>query len=215
MKYLIISLDFISVTYYSGHIYSNLQIILSSHPHSPTFSSINQLFLLYLRYPYQTFANFIDCCGNHLSQRQMITQTVNLLVGYQVGNSQENLTRSLCLIRALYILNTSGPCYNLMSASFPTQGHHVVYMCPDVIFQIFPLCSRLMTSQHVTCHVTAISCASSSSLKRKIKRNSKKRNIKSRKIDKRKKNVSVKAFHNIDFCSWYLRITSICQNYEQ
>ena len=31
---------------------------------------------------------------------------------------------------------TSGPCYNLMSASFPTQGHHVVYMCPDVIFQI-------------------------------------------------------------------------------
>jgi len=23
-----------------------------------------------------------------------------------------------------------------MSASFPTQGHHVVYMCPDVIFQI-------------------------------------------------------------------------------
>jgi len=27
------------------------------------------------------------CCGNHLSQRQMITQMVNLLVGYQVGNS--------------------------------------------------------------------------------------------------------------------------------
>jgi len=38
----------------------------------------------------------IRCCGNHLSQRQMITQTVNLLVGYQVGNSQENSTRSLC-----------------------------------------------------------------------------------------------------------------------
>ena len=36
------------------------------------------------------------CCGNHLSQRQIITQTVNLLVGYQVGNSQENSTRSLC-----------------------------------------------------------------------------------------------------------------------
>ena len=36
-----------------------------------------------------------ECCGNHLSQRQMITQTVNLLVGYQVGNSQENSTRSL------------------------------------------------------------------------------------------------------------------------
>jgi len=36
------------------------------------------------------------CCGNHLSRRQMITQMVNLLVGYQVGNSQENSTRSLC-----------------------------------------------------------------------------------------------------------------------
>jgi len=23
-----------------------------------------------------------------------------------------------------------------MSTSFPTQDHHVVYMCPDVIFQI-------------------------------------------------------------------------------
>ena len=79
-------------------------------------------------------ATTLQCCGNHLSQRQMITQTVNLLVGYQVGNSQENLTRSLCLIRALYILNTSGPCYNLMSASFPTQGYHVVYICPDIIF---------------------------------------------------------------------------------
>ena len=131
------------------------------------------------------------CCGNHLSQRQMITQTVNLLVGYQVGNSQENSTRSLCLIRALYILNTSGPCYNLMSASFPTQGYHVVYMCPDIIFQIFPLCSRLMTSHHVTCHVTVMSCASSSSLKGKIKRNSKKRNIKSRKIDKRERKILV------------------------
>ena len=43
-----------------------------------------------------TSSTGMDCCGNHLSQRQMITQTVNLLVGYQVVNSQENLTRSLC-----------------------------------------------------------------------------------------------------------------------
>jgi len=44
-----------------------------------------------------------------------------------------------------------------------------------------------------------MSCASSSSLKRKRKRkrNSKKRNIKSRKIDKRKRKMLVsKAFHN-------------------
>ena len=119
----------------------------------------------------ETQENLIEsCCGNHLSQRQMITQMVNLLVGYQVGNSQENSTRSLFLIRALYILNTSGLCYNLMSTSFPTQGYHVVYMCPDIIFQIFPLCSRLMISHHVTCHVTAMSRASSSSLERKEKK---------------------------------------------
>ena len=42
------------------------------------------------------FLTLTLCCGNHLSQRQMITQMVNLLVGYQVGNSQENSTRSLC-----------------------------------------------------------------------------------------------------------------------
>jgi len=51
------------------------------------------------------------CCGNHLSQRQMITQTVNLLVGYQVGNSQENSTRSLFLIKVLFIQMVHGLCY--------------------------------------------------------------------------------------------------------
>ena len=55
-----------------------------------------------------------------------------------------------------------------------------------------------MTSHHVTCHVTAMSRASSSLLKRKKKRNSKeKKYIKSRKIDKRKRKMLVsKAFHN-------------------
>ena len=84
-----------------------------------------------------------------------------------------------------------------MFTSFPTQGHHVVYMCPDVIFQILLLCSRPMTSHHVTCHVTAMSCASSLSLKEKEKEIQKKRNIKSRKIDKRKRKMLVsKVFHN-------------------
>ena len=54
---------------------------------------------------------YVLCCGNHLSQRQIITQMVNLLVGYQVGNSQENSTRSLFLIRVLYIQSPHGPCY--------------------------------------------------------------------------------------------------------
>jgi len=50
-------------------------------------------------------------------------------------------------------------------------------------------------SHHVTCHVTAMSCASSSSIKEKEIQ--KKRNIKSRKIDKRKRKILVsKAFHN-------------------
>ena len=35
---------------------------------------------------------------------------------------------------ASYILSTSGPCYNLMSALFSSQDHHVAYMCPDIIF---------------------------------------------------------------------------------
>ena len=46
-----------------------------------------------------------------------------------------------------------------MSVLFLTQGHHVVYMCPDVIFQILLLHSRPMTSHHVTCHVTVVSHA--------------------------------------------------------
>ena len=52
-------------------------------------------------------------------------------------------------------------------------------------------------SHHVTCHVTAMSCASSLSLKEKEKEKEiqKKRNIQSRKIDKRKMLVS-EAFHN-------------------
>ena len=114
--------------------------------------------------------NLHNCCGNHLSQRQMITQAVNLLVGYQVGNSQENSTRSLFLIRVLFIQISPGPCYYyltlpyspcsiLMSASLFTQGHHVYSICPDIIFQTILPCSRPVTSHHVTCHVTSLSCA--------------------------------------------------------
>ena len=72
-----------------------------------------------------------------------------------------------------------------MSASFPIQGHHVVYMCPDIIFQIFPPCSRPMTSHHVTCHVTAVSHASLSS-KRKVKEKEKENQYKIRKIEEKK-----------------------------
>ena len=80
-----------------------------------------------------------------------------------------------------------------MFASRFTQGYYVYTMCLDIIFQILLLCSRPMISHHVTCHVTAMSCTSSLSLKRK-------RNIKSRKIDKRKRKRKMlvsKVFYNI------------------
>ena len=81
-----------------------------------------------------------------------------------------------------------------MSTSFPTQGYHVVYMCPDVIFQILPPCSRPMMSHHVTCHVTIVSRASSLS---KRKRKEKENQYKIRKIkEKKKKIVSVQASYN-------------------
>ena len=57
----------------------------------------------------------------------------------------------------------------LMSTVCFTQGHYVVYMCSDIIFQILLLCSRPMTSHNLTCHVTTMSCASSSSIKKKKK----------------------------------------------
>ena len=57
-----------------------------------------------------------------------------------------------------------------MSVSFPTQGHHVYSMCPDIIFPILLPPSRPMMSHHVISHVTSMSCASLSS-KRKEKEN--------------------------------------------
>jgi len=112
---------------------------------------------------------------------QMITQWVNLLVGYNVGVSQENSTRSLCWIRVLYIQSTHSLCYILMSASFLTQGHHVVYICSDIIFQILLPCFRPMMSHHVTCHVIAVSHAFFI-IQKKKKRKEKENQYKIRKI---------------------------------
>jgi len=55
-----------------------------------------------------------------------------------------------------------------------------------------------MTSHHVTCHVTAVSCASLSS-KRKVKEKEKENQYKIRKIkEKKNKIVSIQASPNID-----------------
>ena len=61
-----------------------------------------------------------------------------------------------------------------------------------VVMKDFP-CSRLMISYYVTCHVTAVSCASSSS-KRKIKEKEKEDQYKIRKI--KIKIVSIQVSHN-------------------
>ena len=57
----------------------------------------------------------------------------------------------------------------LMFALYFTQGYHIVYICSDIIFQILLPCSRPMMSHHVSCHVTTVSCAFSSLIKRKKK----------------------------------------------
>ena len=69
-----------------------------------------------------------------------------------------------------------------------------------------------MTSHHVTCHVTAMSCASSLSLKRKRKEIQKKRNIKSRKIDKRERKMLVSK-RSITFTLYYTTMHSIPPTY--
>ena len=83
------------------------------------------------------------------------------------------------------------------SASYLSQGQYAIYICPDIIFQALLLSFRLMTSYHVTCHVTAVSHTSSSfKISQKEKQN--KTNAKSNKIDKRKKKLLMsKVFHNI------------------
>ena len=73
----------------------------------------------------------------------------------------------------------------LMSMHHP-WGSNVVNMLLDVIHLV---CSRLMTSHHVTCHVTAVMCLFI--INKKKKKIKKKRNIKSRKIDKRKRKMLV------------------------
>jgi len=82
-----------------------------------------------------------------------------------------------------------------MSTSYFIQGHHVYTICPDIIFQILLPCSRPIMSHHVTCHVTAMSHASSLSIK--IKRNSKEKKYKIKKTRQKKEKLLVsKVFHN-------------------
>ena len=95
-----------------------------------------------------------------------------------------------------------------MSALFPTQGHYVVYICPNIIFQILPSYSRPMTSHHVTCNVTAVSCASSSSKNKKEKeKKEKKKNP--YKVRKENKNCLCPE-HPITYACSYVYISLTC-----
>ena len=67
-----------------------------------------------------------------------------------------------------------------MSILFLTQGHYVVYMWPDIIFQVFLLHSRPIMLRDVTYHVTVVSHAFFI-VQKKSKRKKKKKNIKSEK----------------------------------
>ena len=124
-------------------------------------------------------------------------------LGYNVGISQENSTRSLFLIRVLYTKSSWSVLLIINSALMSMLLSHVRLMATMLYTYALTSSSRsfyhilgLMTLCHVTHHVTVMSHASSSSLKRKEIQ--KKRNIKSRKIDKRKgKMLMSKAFHNI------------------
>ena len=51
------------------------------------------------------------CYSNHLSQWQIIAQASKSQSEYIVGSLQENSTRSLFLIRVLFIQSPHGPCY--------------------------------------------------------------------------------------------------------
>ena len=80
--------------------------------------------------------------------------------------------------------NLTCPIVHALFSCLP-QGYHVYSMFPDIIFQTLPSCSRLVTSHHVTYHVTAMSHAFSSS-KRKEKEKENKILIKSENKRKRK-----------------------------
>ena len=109
------------------------------------------------------------CCGNHLSQGQMISLTSKPQRKYDVGihkRTRQGVSAKLSsyiylihLVRAI----TSYPPHFLLKVTML-----YTYALTSSSRSFYHLLG-LMTSHHVTCHVTAMSRASSSS-KIKIKR---------------------------------------------
>jgi len=137
------------------------------------------------------------CCGNHLLQRQMITQAVNLLSWISSGKFTRELDKepllnwSLIYTKGLWsVLLIINPALMSMLPPHVHLKATMLYTCAlTSSSRSFYYILGLMTSCHVTCHVTAISLKGTEIQK--------KRNIKSSKIDKRKRKMLMfKAFHN-------------------
>ena len=73
----------------------------------------------------------------------------------EVSAKLESYIYKTCLVHAT---NNQTCPYVYTSSSYLLQGYHVIYIYPDVIFQVLPPCFGPMMSHHVTCHVTSLSC---------------------------------------------------------
>ena len=73
-----------------------------------------------------------------------------------------------------------------MSILFLTQGHYIIYMWPDIIFQVLLLHSRPIMSHDVTYHVTVVS-HTFFIVQKKSKRKEKEKKYKIRKITRKGK----------------------------
>ena len=133
----------------------------------------------------------------------MITQSVNLLSWMSGRKFTRELNKESLLNQSLIYTKSSWSMLLIINPALMSMLLSHVRLKATML----PTCALtsssrsfyhilgLMMSHHVICHVTAMSCASLLSLKRKEIQ--KKRNIKSRKIDKRKRKMLMsKAFHN-------------------
>ena len=114
--------------------------------------------------------------SNHLLQKQMITQAINLLGQISSGNFTRELDKEPLLNQSPIYTKSSwsvlliiNPALISMLLSYVYLKVAILYTCALMSFsRSFYYLLGLMTSYHVTCHVTTVSHASSSS-KRKEK----------------------------------------------
>ena len=121
----------------------------------------------------------IYCCGNHQSQRPIVTQSINLFSRVSSGNYKRTQQRvSAGLLPYLYELHmvcatNNYSCPNVHASSMSTLYIHyevamsLIYFLMLSIQNYSSLFQAFITSHHVTCHVTAVSHASLLSIKRK------------------------------------------------